>query len=152
MTPAQSATPKISEVVDEIVAYRRNGLTWDQVERELEFPVGTIRKRVARWVERVEAAGGTVPAELGDRNDKVLSEAQVLEIRMRAQQGETDLSQALRLDVGASSIRKIVTGERYPQYGGPLRAKRQGHASKPSAASERFFNASISPARKKAAA
>jgi WhiB family redox-sensing transcriptional regulator len=130
---------RVEDVLDAIVAARREGASWERIGRQLGFPAGTMQKRVEQWMRHQERAGRSVPEEFAPRRAG-LSEAQVLEMRRRAQQGESDTEQALRTGMAKSSVRKIVTGECYQHFGGPLRKKRQGHASRPSLASCTEFN------------
>ncbi|MFJ8677166.1 WhiB family transcriptional regulator [Streptomyces sp. NPDC093589] len=130
----------IPEMLDEIVACRRQGMGWERVAAVLGLPAGTLRKRVDRWMDREKAAGRTVPVEVVERVGGGLSREQVLDIRRRAAAGEADSEQSLRTGMSKSAIRRVASGERYPQFGGPLRAKRQGHASQPKLASCTEFN------------
>lgn len=131
---------QVEDLIDAIAACRRKGWGWERIGSELGFSRGTMRNRVERWTRREQLAGRSVPAELVERRRVGLSEAQVLEIRRRAQQGESDAAQALRTGLSKSSVGKIATGARYSEFGGPLRKKRQGFASRPSLASCTQFN------------
>lgn len=130
---------RVEDFIEAITTYRRKGWSWERIGSELGFPRGSIRNRVAQWTRREQRAGRSVPAEFVEGRAG-LSEAQVLEIRRRAQQGESDTTQALRTGLSKSSVGKVATGARYPEFGGPLRKKRQGFASRPSLASCTQFN------------
>lgn len=137
--PAESHD-QITDLIGLIAGYRRQGLSWAQTESALDIPQGTLWKRVDRWAKAELKAGRDVPAELVTRTQRGLSQEQVLDIRRRACAGESDTAQALRMGMAKGTIQRIATGESYTSFGGPLRAKRSGHASKPNLASCTQFN------------
>lgn len=59
----------------------------------------------------------------------VFSEDQVIEIRERAQAGGTNVEIALAYGVTGPAISRIVCGDAYPRYGGPIRPKRNSGPS-----------------------
>lgn len=132
---------QLADLIDVIAAYRRQGRSWAQTESALDIPQGTLWKRVDRWGKAELKAGRGVPAELVTRTSRRgLSEEQVVDIRQHACAGESDREQAVRTGLSKGTIRRVASGERYPQFGGPLRTKRNGYATKPSLASCTEFN------------
>lgn len=140
MPGASSAANPVGDFVSAIVEYRRKGLSWEDIGSKLGFPAGTTWKRVERWARSEVKAGRSVPEELRERRRAGLPKSQVLDIRRRAKNGESDTEQSLRTGLSKSSIARIVTGARYGQFGGPLREKRVGCASRPTLASCTQFN------------
>jgi hypothetical protein len=137
---ATRAQRTIPEMLDEIVACRRKGMGWERVATAVDVPAGTLKKRVNRWVSYEKEAGRAVPEELLESVKGGLTREQVLDIRMRAAAGEADVEQSMRTGLSKATIGRIAVGARYPQFGGPLRAKRKGHASPPTLASCTEFN------------
>ena len=129
-----------AELIDTIAAMRREGVIWSDIGRELGVPHGALRHRVLRWARAEVEAGRSVPEELSAQRRCGLSEAEVLEIRERAEAGETSAEQSLRTGLSKTTIKRIVNGERYPEFGGPVQVGRRGSASRPTLASYTLFN------------
>ncbi|MFI0156159.1 WhiB family transcriptional regulator [Streptomyces lydicus] len=131
---------RTADLIDAIVALRREGVIWSDIGHELGIPAGALRHRVLRWARGEMEAGRSVPDELSAQRRCGLSEREVVEIRERAEAGETSAEASLRTGLSKTSIKRIVSGERYPEFGGPLRVTRRSFATRPTLASRTLFN------------
>lgn len=113
---------------------------------------GWVKKTTENQVNRIrkqyERAGWAFP-DLGLTKAPAFTEQQVVDMRERSAAGTPDVQLAVAFDVSRETIRSIVRGQRYAQYGGPIRKTRSkkslqasreymcGHASNSLAASRK---------------
>ncbi|MFG2532781.1 helix-turn-helix domain-containing protein [Streptomyces sp. NPDC048516] len=111
------------ERAEQITGFCQGGLTWKDIDRELSQSYGTTYRFVARYRSELESRGEPVPREF-QRDQAILTEAQVVRIRERAVEGVTDLEQAMELGVNRKVVTDVAAGETYKRFGGPIRPKR----------------------------
>ena len=96
---------------------------------------GWERKTAENWVNRLrkryQRAGREFPS-LVRPSVRTFSEREVLAMREKSHAGATDLELSMQFDCNRETVRSIVTGKRYPQYGGPIRAARSTRGLKAS--------------------
>ncbi|WP_030188288.1 hypothetical protein [Streptomyces violaceorubidus] len=109
------------EAVKQCVA---KGLTLADVDQLRRWPRKTTENRVNRLRKQWQRSGRAFPS-LKSSSGVVLTEEQVIAIRVRAQEGATDLSLAMSFNVSQKTVGEICRGRRYPQYGGPIRAPKK---------------------------
>lgn len=124
------------ERAEQVIVFRQLGMTWKDIDRHLEQAYGTTYRFVARYRGELEERGEVVPREF-QRDQALLSEAQVVRIRERAAEGATDLEQAMELGVARKTVTDVASGESYKRYGGPIRPKRE---NRPSVASRTLWH------------
>lgn len=82
---------------------------------------GSTATFVSRTRKAFEERGEPFP---GIRRMRVFTEAEVVAIRESSVRGTPDVQLAVAFDTSRETIRSICRGERYPQFGGPVRAAR----------------------------
>ncbi|MFF0009647.1 hypothetical protein ACFYQT_40335 [Streptomyces tibetensis] len=96
---------------------------------------GWSSKTAEKWVNRIrkqyQRSGREFPS-LARPSARVFTEAEVVAIRERAAGGASDRDIAMSYAVTRETIRSICRGQRYAQYGGPIRAARGVQPSKAS--------------------
>lgn len=88
---------------------------------------GWPAKTAENWVNRIRKQyqrSGRVFPSLAKPSVKQFTEADVVTIRERSMAGATDLELAMSFDTNRETIRAICRGQRYTQWGGPIREKR----------------------------
>lgn len=126
------------EEIPELVTLRQRGVTWTQMDAEAGAAEGTTYQRMCRWRRDAEQRGVPIPRELAREIHK-LTQAQVVRVRERAQEGVTDAVQAKELGVSRQQVTRIVSGQCYRHYGGPIRAAKE-LSRQPSLTSRVLFN------------
>lgn len=91
----------------------------------------TTENRLNRLRKQYERAGWAFP-DLGFAKAPAFTEQQVVDIRERSAAGTPDVQLAVAFDVTRETIRSIVRGQRYAQYGGPIRGTRSAKSLKAS--------------------
>ncbi|MFD9004460.1 hypothetical protein ACFV0T_26465 [Streptomyces sp. NPDC059582] len=95
---------------------------------------GWRKKTAENWVNRLkkryQRAGREFPA-LGP-GLRAFTEQEVIRIREQSKDGASDVRLGMSYDVTRETIRAIVTGKRYAQYGGPIRTTRSTQSAKAS--------------------
>ncbi|WP_435606608.1 hypothetical protein [Streptomyces ardesiacus] len=100
---------------------------------------GWERRTTENWVNRLrkqwKRSGREFPS-LAQPGSRTFTEAEVVAIRKRSAGGASDREIAMSYSVNRETIRSIVRGNRYAQYGGPIRAAR---SKQPSTASREYM-------------
>lgn len=99
------------------------GISVSEVNRLHGWPPRFAENWVNRLRKQYQRSGREFPS-LAQPNTRVLTEKEVLEIRTRSAKGANDLQLAVRFGTSQTTIREIVSGRRYKQYGGPIRTAR----------------------------
>lgn len=111
--------------LDAVLEGLRRGVTYKEMDVLAGVQQGSTYRFLLRKRRAAEQRGEAFPSHLMPApNAEQLSEAQVVSIRERSAEGATDLELSMSAGVTRQSVAAIVSGERYQQYGGPLRAKR----------------------------
>lgn len=96
---------------------------------------GWPRKTAENWANRLkkryQRSGREFPS-LAQPTARSFAEAEVIAIRERSQEGASDVELGMSFDVSRETIRAIVTGKRYAQFGGPIRKTRSARGVKAS--------------------
>jgi hypothetical protein len=107
----------------------------------------TTENRINKLRKQYQRSGREFP-EIRRPGVREFTEQEVVAIRERSAGGATDLEIGMSFDTSRETIRTICLGQRYPQYGGPIREKRSqkglkasreymcGHASNSRAANK----------------
>lgn len=106
---------------------------------DLNAMQGWPRKTAENWVNRLRKQyqrSGRVFPSLAQPTARTFTEAEVVSIRERSAGGAADQDIAMSYGVTRETVRAICRGQRYPQYGGPVRATR----SHPAQASREFMH------------
>jgi DNA-binding NarL/FixJ family response regulator len=96
---------------------------------------GWPAKTAENWVNRIRKQyqrSGRVFPSLARPSVRMFSEQDVVTIRQRSAAGASDVELGMSFDASRETIRAIVTGNRYPQYGGPIRQTRSAQSLKAS--------------------
>ncbi|MGW8702860.1 helix-turn-helix domain-containing protein [Streptomyces eurythermus] len=107
------------------------GMSLADVDQLRRWPARTTENRVNRLRKQFQRAGRQFPS-LAQPNAVKFTEQAVVAIRERSEKGATDLELAMSYDVDRETIRAIVRGQRYRQYGGPIRVRRSAGGVKAS--------------------
>lgn len=108
-----------------------SGLSLADVNQLRRWPAKTAENWVNRLRKQYQRSGREFPS-LAQAGVRAFTEAEVLRIRERSRDGATDVELAMSFDVNRETIRAIVTGKRYAQFGGPIRAVRSAKSVKAS--------------------
>jgi len=108
------------EAVKQCVA---RGLTLADVDKLRRWPAKTAENWVNRLRKQYQRSGRTFPT-LARPGARPFTEGEVVAMRERSRAGATDLELSMSFDCNRETVRAIVTGKRYAQYGGPIRAVR----------------------------
>jgi hypothetical protein len=96
---------------------------------------GWDRKTAENWVNRLrkrfQRAGREFPS-LAQPGVRVFTEREVIAIRERSRDGASDVELGMSYNASRETIRAIVTGNRYAQFGGPIRSARSARSLKAS--------------------
>lgn len=120
------------EAVKQCVA---RGLALGDIDHLRGWPRRTTENWVNRLRKQWKRSGREFPS-LAQPGSRTFTEAEVVAIRERSAGGASDREIALSFNVTRETIRSIVRGQRYAQYGGPIRAAR---SKQPSAASREYM-------------
>lgn len=107
------------------------GMTCRDINALRRWPAKTAENRINRLKKRFQRSGREFP-DLGFAKGRVFVEEEVVSIRERSASGTTDVLLAVEYDVNRETIRSIVRGQRYAQFGGPIRQARSERAVKAS--------------------
>lgn len=113
----------IGDRMEKIQQLREEGLGWQEIDVRLGLRDGMAYRTTVRWRNAAEERGEPIPDCLA-REVQLLSAAQVVRMRERAEAGVPDVVQAEEYQISRTQVSKIVTGDQYKTAGGPLRAKR----------------------------
>jgi transposase len=120
--------PEFLEAVQQCAA---RGMTLADVDRLRGWRKKTAENWVNRLRKRYQRAGRVFP-DLGLPKARSFSEEDVIRIRERSFEGASDMELGMSYDVVRETIRAIVTGKRYAEYGGPIRQTRSVESLKAS--------------------
>jgi hypothetical protein len=132
------------------------GMSSADIDRLRRWPVKTTENWINRLRKRYQRSGRVFP-DLGFVKGRAFSEEDVVSIRERAQAGTADVLLAVEFDVERETIRAIVRGQRYANFGGPIRKTRSqkalkasrdfmcGHSGQSQAAGFQAKNAALTP-------
>lgn len=98
-------------------------MTLADVNNLRRWPAKTAENWVNRLRKQYQRSGRAFPS-LASPALRTWTEEEVMEVRERSQRGATDLEIALSFDSNRETIRAICRGQRYGQYGGPIREAR----------------------------
>lgn len=112
-----------AEFLEAVKQCTSRGLTLADVNRLRHWPKNTAENWVNRLRKQYQRSGRTFPS-LAKPGARELTEAQIVAMRERSHTGATDLELSMSFNVNRETVRAIVTGKRYAQYGGPIRAVR----------------------------
>ncbi len=97
------------------------------VLRDVDVLRGWRRKTTENWANRLkkryQRAGRPFPS-LAQPSVRQFTAAEVVAIREKSKDGASDVQLGMSYDVSRETIRAIVTGKRYANVGGPIRASR----------------------------
>ncbi|MFD0509392.1 hypothetical protein ACFQ0G_53800 [Streptomyces chiangmaiensis] len=82
----------------------------------------TTENRLNKLRKQYQRSGRDFP-NLSRPSVRSFSEEEVIAIREKSAAGATDVEVAMSFDTSRETVRSICRGQRYPQYGGPIRAK-----------------------------
>ena len=99
------------------------GMTCTDIDNLRRWPHKTAENWLNRLKKRYVRAGREWP-DPGFAKGRTFTEADVLAIRERSFEGATDLELAMSFDTNRETIRAICRGQRYKQFGGPIRERR----------------------------
>ena len=151
--PAQVSDAEFLAAVKHCVAQE---MTLADVDRLRGWPRKTAEKWVNRLRKQYQRSGREFPS-LAQPSVRSFTQAEVVAIRERSAGGASDRDIAMSYATTRETIRSICRGQRYPQYGGPVRAPRGvqpapssreymcGHAGNSQAASFQPRNAVLTP-------
>jgi hypothetical protein len=111
------------------------GMTLADIDHLRGWARRTTENRVNRLRKQYQRSGRVFPS-LAQPGTRVFTEAEVVAIRERSAAGVSDREIAMSYGTARETIRSIVRGHRYAQYGGPIRAPR---AEKPVKASREYM-------------
>jgi hypothetical protein len=109
----------------------RLGMTLADVDAMRRWPKKTAENWVNRLKKRHQRSGRPFP-DLGLGKTPGFSEEAVVRIRERSLDGASDVELSMSYSVTRETIRSIVTGKRYPEFGGPIRTVRSARSVKAS--------------------
>jgi hypothetical protein len=98
-------------------------MTLPDVDRLRQWPARTAENRVNRIRKQYQRSGRVFPS-LAKPSVRQFTEQEVVQIRERSKAGATDLELSMSFDTNRETIRMICRGQRYTQYGGPIRKAR----------------------------
>jgi DNA-directed RNA polymerase specialized sigma24 family protein len=120
-----------AEFLEAVQHCAARGMTLADVDRLRGWRKKTAENWVNRLRKRHQRAGRAFP-DLGLPKARSFSEEDVIRIRERSFDGASDMELGMSYDVVRETIRAIVTGKRYAEYGGPIRQTRSQESLKAS--------------------
>lgn len=111
--------------IEQISAYRRQGLGWAEIDMQMGLAPRTTLDYVAKWRHSAVKRGETVPEELVVKR-RPFTDEQVVVIRQRSVAGASSYSLAKEYKVCRRTIRAIATGLSYRDVGGPVSSTASG--------------------------
>ncbi|MFF1298209.1 MULTISPECIES: helix-turn-helix domain-containing protein [unclassified Streptomyces] len=129
----QGLRPQVTdaEFVEAVRRCAERGVSLSDVDRMQGWPEKTAENRVNRIRKRYQRSGRVFPSLALNRGPN-FTEQMVIRIRERAYAGTSCIELALKYGTTRETIRRIATGVRYPEYGGPIRAGRTEGTAKAS--------------------
>lgn len=136
-----------------------SGMSYQDIDKLRRWPEKTTANWIYRLRKRYQRAGREFP-DLCVVKGHTFTEEEVVSIRERSQAGTPDVVLAVEFDVERETIRSIVRGKSYAQFGGPIRKGRSaaglkasrdymcGHSDKSQAAGFQSVNAALTPAER----
>lgn len=113
-----------AERLKAILAGRRQGKTYIEMDDLLGYRPGSANKAMLRACKAAEARGEGL--KVAPPEGRALTQDEVVAIRKEARAGATDVELALRHGVSRPAVSRLVAGVTYAQYGGPLRGAATG--------------------------
>ncbi|MFD7980269.1 hypothetical protein [Streptomyces sp. NPDC059071] len=104
-----------------VVVCVARGLTYLDIDAMHGLKKNSTATFISRTRRAYELRGEKFPEIVRPDATRVLTEAEVVEIRERSHAGATDLALALSYGVNAKAISDVCRGRSYQQYGGPIR-------------------------------
>jgi hypothetical protein len=104
------------------------GMTYAEIDHMHRLYNGATQKFISRIRRAYEMRGRVFPEMPRPADGRVFTEAEVVDIRTRAESGTSDHVLAVSYDTTPEDIGHICRGRRYPHYGGPVREARRGPA------------------------
>lgn len=102
-------------------------MTLADIDRMRGWRSKTSENWVNRLRKRYQRSGRDFPS-LAQPAARVFTEQEVIAIRERSVSGASDVELGMSYSVSRETIRAIVRGQRYPEYGGPLRTGRSAQS------------------------
>ncbi|MFF8840540.1 hypothetical protein [Streptomyces sp. NPDC015130] len=102
------------------------GMSFADIDREHGHGSSFTCVFVGRMRRAYEREGRPFPEALVQDGSRELVGSEVVEIRTRSFEGETDLELGMAFGVRARVIAEVCRGRTYQQYGGPIREPKQG--------------------------
>jgi len=100
------------------------GGTLEDVDQLRGWPAKTAENWVNRLRKRYQRAGREFPSLAAPVAGRKFTEEEVVRIRQRSADGATDLEIAMSYGCDRRTVSAICRGQRYPQFGGPIRTSR----------------------------
>ena len=125
------------ERVAAILEGLRRGMTYRDMDQITGVKAGTTYQFILRERKAAAARGEQLPGDVLPQSSRRFTEPEVVDMRERSAAGATDLELGMAFGIRAESVERIVRGLHYPEYGGPVRAKKSG---RPSESSRVLFN------------
>ncbi|WP_416520074.1 hypothetical protein [Streptomyces achromogenes] len=100
------------------------GMSCKDIDALRHWPAKTTENWLNKLRKRYQRAGREFPKLEFAKTARAFSEDEVVAIRERAEAGTSDVLLAVDYGVNRETIRTIVRGERYAEYGGPIRRAR----------------------------
>lgn len=113
-----------AEFLEAVQQCTARGLTLADVDQLRRWSVRTAENWVNRLRKQYQRSGRTFPSLARPGSARGFSEAEVVAMREKSHAGATDLELSMSFSVNRETVRSIVTGKRYAQYGGPIRQVR----------------------------
>ena len=133
----QRVTLNRAERVAAILEGLRRGLAYRDMDQLAGVRPGSTYQFISRERKAAAARGEQLRGDVPPETSRKFTEPEVVDMRERSAGGATDLELALAFGVAPQSVERIVRGLHYPEFGGPLRAKKSGQ---PSESSRVLFN------------
>lgn len=109
----------------------KRGMSMSDINQMHRWPPRFAENWVNRLRKRYQRAGREFPS-LAQPNTRTFTEAEVVAIRKKAAAGVPEREIAMSCGASRETIRAICRGQRYAQYGGPIRGPRSSQPSKAS--------------------
>ncbi len=102
------------------------GVKYAEVDQAHGLYKGSTQRFVLRMRREYEEQGRVFPEMPRPSDGREFTELEVVDVRTRSVAGTSDHVLAVEYDTTPEDIGHICRGRRYGQYGGPVRAPRQG--------------------------
>lgn len=104
----------------------KQGLSCLDLDAMHDLRKGDTSTFVSRMRKKHAEQGLPFPVVSPATSARRFTEAEIVAIRVRSAQGATDLEVGLSFGTKPETVAHICRGERYAEFGGPIRAKRSG--------------------------